>query len=175
MRTSRIPLEYYGWLVLAVPLTFLVHEFAHWLAGEWLGYTMHMTLNGASAADGQFRSVSDEALVSAAGPLITFVQGLIAFWMVRSRAWIQAYAFLFVAWFMRFAAAAVSVVHPNDEARISQILGAGTWTVPVIVVVALLALAGSASRRMKVGWKVNLASFLICGVAVAVVVLLDAR
>jgi len=175
MATARVGGTFYLTLLVAVLLTFLVHEAAHWLAGVALGYDMVASLNGAAPRGGSFLVGRDEFLLTAAGPLITVVQALLAFHLVRSRKLLPAYAFLFVAWFMRFAAAFVSLMHPNDEARMSLALGWGFWTLPAVVVLALLALTWMASRQLRLGWKTNAASYLLCSVAFAAVVFLDAR
>jgi hypothetical protein len=102
------------------------------------------------------------------------LQAVLAFWWLRARDSSAAYAMLFVAWFMRFAAMMVSLMHPNDEARISVFLGLGQWTLPALVVLSLLALLWSANRSLAIGWKVNLGSYALCSVAFALLVMLDA-
>lgn len=175
MTRPRTGWPYYATLLGVVVLTFLIHESAHWLAGEALGYEMIVSLNGASTHDGRFGSPRDAFAVAAAGPLATFVQALLALWRVTSRGSVPAYTFLFVAGFMRLAAALVSIVHPNDEALMSMSLGWGMWTLPAIVVLALLAMTWVASRRLQLRWTTQLASCALCGAAFAAVVLYDAR
>lgn len=172
---KRVGWNFYGTLLAAVVLTSLLHEAAHWLAGVALGYEMVMSLNAAAPRSGGFLSERDAFLVSGAGPLLTFAQGVVAFVVVRKRASLLAYPFLFAAWFMRFAAAFVSLMHPNDEARMSLALGWGFWTLPALVVIALLALTFVASRRLRLGWQTNVASYLLCSAAFAAIVSLDAR
>jgi hypothetical protein len=166
--------RFYLVLILACPLTFLVHEGAHWLMGQGLGYSMTMSLNGASPRGGGFTADAHAMWVSAAGPLVTLLQGVVAFLLIRSGRNLLAYPFLFIAWMMRFAAAVVSIKHPNDEARISQMLGLGTWTLPVLMVVALFALLYLANRRLQVGWRANLISYLIASMMFAAIVFVDA-
>jgi hypothetical protein len=173
LAARRAIVAFFAWLLLAVPVTFLVHESAHWLVGQGLGYDMSMSLNGA-APRGGFATSADAMWVSAAGPIVTILQAVLAFWWLRARDSSAAYAMLFVAWFMRFAAMMVSLMHPNDEARISVFLGLGQWTLPALVVLSLLALLWSANRRLAIGWKVNLGSYALCSVAFALLVMLDA-
>jgi hypothetical protein len=174
MTRPRTGWPYYATLLGVVVLTFLVHEAAHWFAGVALGYDMRVSLNGATF-DGRFGSARDALVVSAAGPLATFAQAVLAAWLVASRGWLPAYTFLFVACCMRLAAAFVSIVHPNDEASMSAALGLGVWTLPIAVVSALLAMTWTASRRLRLHWTTNLASSFVCGLAFATVVLYDAR
>lgn len=165
----RLPALLAGGLVL----TFVVHEAAHWAMGVALGHEMRVGLNGATAVGGG-ASARDAFLISAAGPFVTIVQALVAFQLVRSRASTLAYAMLFAACFMRFAAAVVSVAHPNDEARLSLALGWGPWTVPALVVAGLLALTWSAGTRLRIGWRMNALLYLTASVVVAALVALAA-
>jgi hypothetical protein len=165
----RLPVALAGVLVL----TFVVHEAAHWAMGVALGHEMVVGLNGAGTRAGG-ASARDAFLISAAGPFVTIVQALAAFQWLRSRASTLAYAMLFAACFMRFAAAVVSVAHPNDEARLSLALDLGTWTVPALVVGGLFALTWAGSRRLGIGWRMNVALYLAASVAVAALVALAA-
>jgi hypothetical protein len=174
MTTSRTGWPFYLTLILVCPLTFVVHEAAHWAMGEALGYSMTMSLNAATPRAGAFASDAHMMLVSAAGPAVTLLQGLIAFELIRRRGMLLAYPVLFVAWMMRFAAMVVSIRHPNDEARISAMLGLGTWTLPLLMTIGLFVLLYFASRRLALGWKQNLACYLIASTMIAGIVLLDA-
>jgi len=100
--------------------------------------------------------------------------GLIAFWWSLVRDSRLAYVVLFAAWFERMAAAFVSLLNPNDEARIGLLLGIGTWTLPAAVVLGLLALLWIASRRLAIGWKANIVFYLVSSMVVAAVVFADA-
>lgn len=173
MRTLRPGWTFYGWLAIALLLTFVAHEAAHWAMGRALGYEMAMSLNGAAPAGG-FRTASDAFWTSAAGPAFTVLQALVAYCLARCRDSVPAFAFLYAAAFMRFAAAVISLVHPNDEARMSLALGWGPWLLPGLVVALLLALVVSASRRLCLGWKTQVASYLLCSAGTAVIVFVDA-
>jgi hypothetical protein len=166
--------SFYGVVLGATVLTFLVHESAHWAMGQALGYEMRMSLNGA-APKGGFRDAADAAWVTAAGPAITGLQAVMAYALVRGRNLSWAYAFLFVAWFMRFAAAVVSLLNPNDEARLSLAWGWGQWLLPALVVLALLVLTALASRHLRLGWGTNAKCYLLCSAAFGLIVFLDAR
>ncbi len=174
MTSKHVNWNFYFVLLIATVLTFLLHEVAHWLAGVGLGYDMVMSMNGASPRNGGFLSERDAFLISGAGPLFTLMQALTAFFLVKSRDWTLAYPVLFVALFMRFAAAFVSLMHPNDEARMSLALGWGMWALPALIVGGLFVLTWLASRHLKLGWKTNVASYIFCSLAFAAIVFLDA-
>jgi hypothetical protein len=125
---------------VAVVITWILHEFAHWSAGNFLGYEMAMTLNKSYPLNGGYETDSHYQVVSAAGPLITLGEAIILFAIMRKFNTIILYSFLFSCFYMRFLAMALNVINPNDEGRISQSLGLGTYTLPIIVCVILLSL-----------------------------------
>lgn len=162
---------FYGLVFVAGFITFALHEGGHWLAANLLGYEPFFSLNSAGT-----RSVvppAHHAIISAAGPAVTMVQALIALALVQMRASPAAWVFLFWAAFMRFMATVISLFHPNDEARISEWLGWGLWTLPVIVTGALFVLLVLGSRRLSVSWKTLALTWVVASVAVSAVVGLD--
>ncbi len=174
MRVRRPGPAFYWTFLAASILTFVLHEIAHWCAGKILGYDMVLRLNHALPRSGAFDSPRDAFLTDMAGPAFTVLQGLVAFVLIRRKALLFAYPALFAAWFMRFAALVVSVANPNDEARMSLYLGWNMWVLPSLVVAGLFALTWAGSRRLGIGWKVNLAAYLICSVMCALIVFADA-
>ncbi len=171
MQKMRTGAGFYGLVFVAGFITFVLHEGGHWLAADLLGYETFFSLNSAGT-----RSVvpwAHHALISAAGPAVTIVQALIALWLVQARASAAAWIFLFWAAFMRFMATAISLFNANDEARISEWLGWGMWTLPVIVTGALFVLLAIGSRRLQVSWKTLALTWVVASVAVSAVVGLD--
>jgi len=173
MRTSRglSGAGFYGLVFVAGFITFALHEGGHWLAANLLGYEPFFSLNSAGT-----RSVvtpAQHAIISAAGPAVTMVQALIALALVQMRASPAAWIFLFWAAFMRFMATVISLFHPNDEARISEWLGWGMWTLPLIVTAVLLLLLVIGSRRLSVSWKTLALTWVTASIAVSAVVGLD--
>ncbi len=162
---------FYGLVFVAGFITFALHEGGHWLAAVLLGHEAYFGLNSAGARDAV--SAADQAIISAAGPAVTGVQALAALWLVQSRASAAAWVFLFWAAFMRFMAMVISLFNPNDEARISEWLGWGMWTLPVIVTGALFVLLAIGSRRLSVSWKTIALTWVVASVAVSAVVGLD--
>ena len=115
-------------------------------------------------------SIGDQGLVAAAGPLVTIAQGVVGFQLVRRRRSLLGFALLYMAFFMRLLATAVSLSKPNDEARVSQLLGIGTWTLPLIVVVSLLILLVAASRKLELRFRDQFFCFFVSSVVVTLVV-----
>lgn len=169
--TRRVGFGFYLLLIGAVAVTWLVHEGAHWLAGTALGHAMTFNLNSVSPTAPV--SLRDQLIIAAAGPVVTLIQGVVAFLLILRRDSLAAYAFLFFAALMRVMAAGISLFNPNDEARVSLDLGLGQWTLPLLVSGLLVTLTVIASRRLRIGWKTNLLTYLVCTVALSAVVGLD--
>lgn len=167
----RVDASFYGWFALIAVATYLIHEAAHWLVGAALGYPVSYGLN--SVVSGAPMTVSDHILMSAAGPAVTVLIALVAFVVAMRRDSLIAYAVLYFALFMRVIAAGVSVFNLNDEARISDILGWGPWTLPGIVILVLLVPTIVASRRLRLSWKVNALCYVVSSVVATAVVGLD--
>jgi hypothetical protein len=117
----------------AVMLTWFLHEFAHWLTGELLGYNMIMTLNTCYPINDTYAQNWHQHIISAAGPIITMIEALAAYLLLKRDHSHFLFPFLLTCFYMRLVAGGISVINPNDEARISQSLGIGTFTLPIIV------------------------------------------
>ena len=164
---------YFAVLAFAVVGGFIAHEAAHWAMGVALGHEMTMSLNAASSAPGEAVSVCDMRWISAAGPAFTIATALAAAAFVFWRGAVLAYPFIFAAFLMRLTATAVSAFNPNDEMRISASLGWGDWTLPIIVTLALLALTVAASRRLGIGWRTNVLSYVVASALITAIVFGD--
>ncbi len=168
---QRLGKSFYLWLLGAGLLTFAAHEAAHWLAGSALGYDMILSPNRVRATVAM--APAHAAVTDAAGPAITLLTALAAFAVVVGRGSRVAFAFLYSAAFMRLLAAVVSVFNPNDEARLSNYLGFGMWTLPVLVAGGLIVLTWLAATRLKLSWKDNLLCYLVASLTVSLVVGID--
>ncbi len=166
MNWRHIPL-----FILATFATYVLHEAAHWAAGELLGYDMWVNINSAGLANGVYRNAWHGQLVSIAGPFITMVQAIIAFIILRKHKTIIAFAFLFSALIMRFVAMLMSFIHPNDEARVSEWLGLGHWTLHIGVVLILLSLTLKGGSYLKFRWWSYLVAYVFVSIATAMVVM----
>ncbi len=171
MKSHRVGAGFYARVAVIGVLTYLLHEALHWIVGLALGYPVTFGLNGVSSATAM--TASDHILFSLAGPAVTILGALAAFVWLKRAPNLTAYAILYFAFFMRLAAAVVSVFNLNDEARASQLLGWGVWTLPAIVVLGLGALTVAASRTLRLSWKVNLGAYLVCSLVISAIVGLD--
>jgi len=168
MRRMRTGIGFYLLVFVAGFVTFALHEGGHWAAAELLGYEAHYGLNRAGA-----RAATDPlhiALVTAAGPVVTVVQALIALALVWTRRSAVAWIFLFWAAFMRLMATVISLWNPNDEARLSEHFELGGWTLPIAVTLALLALLSVGSRRIGLRWTTLGLTWLVASAAISAIV-----
>ena len=168
---TRVGGGFYLLLFVVAFVTFILHEGAHWLAGIALGYDMVVSLNGSHATTSA--TALDSMLISAAGPVVTLIQGVIALVLIRMFNSVAAYAFLFFAAFMRLMAAGVSLFNPNDEARISLYFGLGPWTLPLLMVAVLGVMTVIGSRHLRLSWQTNALAWLTSSVAASAIVGLD--
>lgn len=163
--------RFFLWLLGIGLATFAVHESAHWITGIMLGYPMQASPNRVWSSTPM--TPADALLVSAAGPVVTIAQGMLGFLLVRRSASRWGFAMLYMAFFTRLLAMAVSLFNPNDEARISAQLGLGTWTLPALVVLVLFVLVYAASRRLELTWRDQLVCYIVASVTVTLVVGID--
>jgi hypothetical protein len=159
---------FYAELVLIGLVTYLLHEGAHWLAGTAMGLPMVAHLNGVvlqvPASAGQ------HAIIDIAGPLVTIVQALFAYAMVKRSASLRAFGYLYMAGFMRIVAGFISFIYLNDEARFSRFLQLPAFVVPLVVGLFLFALIVLASRRLQLGWKTQVACYLVASLTLSLIV-----
>ena len=172
LQKSALSPKFYVTLFFVGIGTFLVHEFAHWLTGIAIGHDMVATLNHVWSRNPM--SALDQSMVSSAGPVITIAQGIAGFWLAKHHRSQFGFALLYMAFFMRLLAEGMSFFNPNDEARVSQLLGLGIWTLPVIVVTGLFGLLVSASRNLKLRFRDQLFCYLVASVVVTLIVGADA-
>jgi hypothetical protein len=167
----KLKAPFYLWFVAAFLVSYLIHESAHWLMAMALGIDAAFHLNAV-----RYLSPTapwQRALIDGAGPAVTIAQAILAYVLVVRSASAKAFAFVYVAAFMRFAAAVVSLLNPNDEARISMMLGLGKWTLPVLVAAGLILLAAKASKRLQLTWKDQALCYVVASLAVSMIVALD--
>jgi hypothetical protein len=153
---NKITGKYIMIAALAVSFSWVLHEFAHWTAGNMLGYKMAMSLNKSFPVNGVLNSDKDYQLISAAGPVITLVQAFLVFFLMKKQKTNLLYPFLFTCFYMRLFAAVISFRHLNDEARISNSLAIGTFTLPIIVTTVLLYLVYKTSVNNNLTLRFNL-------------------
>lgn len=154
--------------------TNLLHEAAHWVTGQLLGYDMWVNINSAGLESGQYRLASHPQIVSIAGPIFTMLQGLVAYLIFRKNKSLIAFAFIFAAFMMRFVAGLMSLSNPNDEARVSEYLGLGPWTLHIVVVAILLGLTILAGRQTKLRLRDYTLAYVATSIGFACVIMGEA-
>ncbi len=133
-----------------------------------------MRLNSTSTVAGQNPTELHNNITSAAGPVITIIQGFISYGLLKFRKWNKyVYAFLFTAFFMRFLAGIMNVIMLNDEGRISAYLKLGAFTLPVMVSGILFYMVYKIARKYKLKWKFQLSLSLLQVVAVTALIFFD--
>lgn len=171
----KITYQYVLISALAVVFTFLFHELTHFITGEILGYNMKMTLNSASPVSRSFANSLHENMVSISGPVFTIVQAIVFYIIIKKTKNYMLYPFLFIPFLMRIMAVVISVYNPNDEARVSEWLGIGQWTLPTLVVLFLFSLVYKSSKQQGYTFKFNITNYLLGTAFISAVVLLNPK
>lgn len=154
MINTKVTFKYFLAIIVAVLFTWVVHEFAHWSTAKLLGYESIMKLNGTFYVDGENPTEWHKILVSASGPMITIIQGLVIFLLLIYRGWNKyLYPLLFVAFYMRLLAGLINIINLNDEGRISEFFGIGTFTLSIIVSGLLFYMVFNISKKYGLNWK----------------------
>jgi hypothetical protein len=157
----KINFKYILITAVAVFLSFELHELAHFFTGEFLGNKMALTLNSCYPESGFYLKEWHYTVVSAAGPLFTIIQALIFYFLLKRYNNYFLYPWLLIPFFMRFTAMILSFRRPNDEARISNYLGLGTFTLPLIVSFSLFFLVFKITQRYNYTKRFNLITVLL--------------
>lgn len=144
--------------LLFVPVaygTYLFHEFGHWAVGELLGNRMAYSLNYVWPKDGHYLRESHALYTSIAGPAFTILQAMVALLVIERHKVLYAYPFVFFPMFNRSFSLVLGGLSRQDEARISLLLGTGTYLVPTIVLVILLSMVIRCSSTLGIGLRTN--------------------
>ena len=171
--TYKINLPYILLTAFAVIFSWLIHELAHYYTGQLLGYDMAMTLNTAYPVSGQYALDWHYQVISAAGPLITIIEAILVFILMRNKARVKLYPFLFACFYIRLMAGIISFLNPNDEARISKAIGLGAFTLPIVVISFLAYLLYKTSKQYGFSKKFNWVTLIIIIVVSSVIILSD--
>lgn len=153
-------------------LTYLFHEFGHWIVGELLGNDMVFGLNSATARSGYYVDKTHDLYISMGGPVFTILQACIFLVFIEKTKSIYAYPFVFFAAFIRFFSIVFGGFSQQDEARISSTLNIGTYTVAIIVILVLFLTVWRSSYSLKLNLKAigyftilsTISSLLVIGV-----------
>ncbi len=165
--------KYIAVFAVAVFFSWIFHEFAHWTTGEFLGYKMVMTLNATYPLSGKYSKDLHYQLISAAGSIFTLCEAIVIFILMMRKKRILLYPFLFTCFYMRFLAAIISIRNPNDEARISDSIGVGKFTLPVVMTIILFVLLYQTSRKYRFSAKFILANLGLIILFSSIIILAD--
>jgi hypothetical protein len=147
--------------LLAVVFTFAVHEFSHWTVGELLGNEMRMTLNTGYPIAGRYVKDWHYPVVSAAGPLVTLLQGTIFYFLIKRYSNKNLFPFLFTCFYLELLSGVLNYRNPNDLGRIGTYLSIGLYTLPILFTAMQFMLSFKTCRREHYGWKFILTTFLL--------------
>lgn len=167
--------RFYLITLIMVPVTYLLHELGHWGAGELAGVDMWMTLNKAGPVSGRYPSEDIAVFVSLAGPAVTVLIAVLAyFWAVSFRSAI-AYCVLYIQFVFRGIAGGISLTgsHPNDEAAAGLALGIGIYPITLGVIGLLLLMVWDAARRLRPGIVHNIATYVLISATISAIVFSD--
>lgn len=174
MTDQKITIKYILTGIFIVIFTWIIHEFGHWLTSELLGYETLMRLNGTSPISGENPTDLHKTIISASGPIVTIIQGLIAFVLLKQRNWNKSvYLVLFAAFYMRLLAGLMNFINPNDEGRIGAFLEIGTFTLPIIVSGLLFFMVHKTSKKYKINWKFQLWTTIVVMATSSILILSD--
>ncbi|RAU82460.1 hypothetical protein [Pontibacter arcticus] len=158
---QQVGINYILLTILAVAFTWLLHEFSHWLTGELLGNNMAMTLNSSYPLAGKYGAASHANLVSIAGPLVTLLQAVIIYYLLKSGKAFLLFPFLLTCLYMRVMAAGLNFINLNDEGRVSQSLQLGTFTLPLLISAILFYLVYAVVKQRQLSSRMIIITTLL--------------
>ncbi len=144
--------------LLFIPIayfSYLFHEFGHWVVGELLGNNMIYSLNYVFPKGGHYLNESHNLYVSIGGPAFTIILAVVSLLLVEKYSTIYFYPILFFQFVLRFFSLVFGGFSQQDEARISAVMGLGTYTVGIIVLLILFLIVIRASYKLKIDLKHN--------------------
>ncbi|MCU0415005.1 MAG: hypothetical protein MUE91_11500, partial [Ignavibacteriaceae bacterium] len=97
LRESRINWKVALIMIPVTFLTYLFHEFGHWLVGELLGNKMLYSLNNVTTASEKYLHETDALFSSMGGPAFTILQAIIFLIVIEKTKSIYAYPVVFFA------------------------------------------------------------------------------
>ena len=149
---------------------------SHWISYELLGYDAGFTINGASLKDTTIQLTNTQRIfTSASGPIFTILQAILFYFILKKRKNIMLYPFLFLPFIMRLGALWANQFQPNDEGRISLILGLNLYAVSTIVVAFLFYLVFKISKKNKIPLAVNILTFIVSALLLFGLTYLDSK
>lgn len=134
-------------------ITYLFHEFGHWMVGEVFGNSMTFSLNNVAPQSGHFINDSQALWSAMGGPAFTIIQALVFLFITQKTKSIYSYSIVFFAAFTRFFSLLFGGLSLQDEARISSMLNINQYLVPLIVLLILFLIVERSTRIMNLTMK----------------------
>jgi len=134
-------------------ITYIFHEFGHWIFGELLGNDMTLSLNNSAPKSGYFINDSHALWSAIGGPFFTIIQALIFLlitWLTKS---IYTYSIAFFAVFSRFFSIVFGGINLQDEARIALMLDTNKYFITAIVLTILFLILWRCNRILRLNMK----------------------
>jgi len=153
LKESRINWKVALIMIPVAFLTYLFHEFGHWIVGELLGNKMLYSLNAVTPFNGNYPNETDNLFVAMGGPAFTILQAIIFLIVIEKTKSIYVYPVVFFAAFVRFFSIIFGGFNKQDEAYISATLNIGTYTFAVIVLLILFIIVWRSSAILKLNLK----------------------
>ena len=150
---NTIDLKFILLFIPAAYVSYLFHEFGHWIVGELLGNDMAYSLNYVWPKGGQYVDASHNLYVSIGGPAFSILQSLLGFLIIEKYKSLYLYPFVFFPMFSRLFSLVFGGFAKQDEARISALLGVGTFTIAAIVLLILVLIVIRSSLILKLDLK----------------------
>ena len=150
--------------LLFIPIayfSYLFHEFGHWIIGEILGNDMIYSLNYVWPKDGHYIDANHNLYVLIGGPAATIFLAMFFLLIIEKYATIYVYPFVLFQLVLRFFSLVFGGFSKQDEAKISSILGVGTYTIGIFVLIILFLMVLRASYKLKIDFKNNSYFFTI--------------
>ncbi len=150
---NKTLIRLYLLLIPIAYLSYLFHEFGHWSVGEILGNDMFYSLNFVYPKSGHYINVSHDLYVSIGGPAFTILLALVSLFILEKFSSAYAYPVLFFQFVIRFFSLVFGGFSKQDEAGISRLMGIGTYTAAIIVLLILVLIVIRASYKLKIDLK----------------------
>lgn len=150
---NKILIRLYLLLIPISYFSYLFHEFGHWSVGEILGNDMFYSLNFVYPKSGHYINVNHDLYVSVGGPAFTILLALVSLVILEKFSSVYAYPVLFFQFVIRFFSLVFGGFSKQDEAGISRLMGIGTYTAAIIVLLILVLIVIRASYKLKIDLK----------------------
>jgi len=160
-------------IILFIPIafiTYIFHEFGHWLLGELSGNDMTLSLNNSSPKSGYFINDSHALWSAIGGPVFTIIQALVFLLITWKTKSIYAYSIVFFAVFSRFFSIVFGGIDLQDEAGIASMLDTNKYFIAAIVLTILFLILWRCNRIMKLNTKA-VGYFTVLGVFAILIVI----